>query len=181
MQALAGSTWGADRDLLTTLYKTYIRSKLTYGVAAVASTSNTYMNTLERIQNTAIRIIIGARKTSPITAIQVEADLPPLRMYCQELSCRHYFKTASQKEENPIAKKILNDPEIENKVWTKMFKKPLVKRATEIIGWWRIPQTVEMKVTALPEIPPWDTTKLKIETELIEKTNKDQPTEQAKP
>ena len=68
MRALAGSTWGADRDLLTTLYKTYIRSKLTYGVAAVASTSNTYMNTLERIQNTAIRIIIdnsGYLTTNP--------------------------------------------------------------------------------------------------------------------
>ena len=102
MRAIAGSSWGADRELLLSIYKTFIRSKLTYGIAAVSSASNTYMNTIERIQNAALRISLGARKTSPVMSMQVEADLPPLKIYCQELCCRQYFKIKSQDDNHPI-------------------------------------------------------------------------------
>ena len=153
MRAIAGASWGADRVLLLNLYKSFIRSKITYGIAAVTSASNTYMVMLERIQNAALRITLEARKTSPVIAMQVEADLPPLKIYCQEICCRQYCKLKSQNDNHPIAKKIHNDPDVENKVWTKITKKTLSKRAEEIMNWWRIPTNIEMKIEAIPESP----------------------------
>ena len=74
------------------------------------------MALLDRIQNAALRITLGARKTSPVIAMQVEADLPPLKIYCQEICCRQYYKLKLQNDNHPIAKIIFSDPEVENKV-----------------------------------------------------------------
>ena len=91
-RALTGTSWGADRNLIITMYNAYIRSKITYGIIAVASASNTNLKILERIQNMALRIAIGARRTSPIAALEAEAGILPIRDHLKEISSRYYYK-----------------------------------------------------------------------------------------
>ena len=90
MRAISGTSWGANRELLISFYQSYIRSKLTYGAAATSSACQTRKNTLEKIQNAALRVALGARKTSPIAALQSEANLPPLKDHLNTL-CMHYY------------------------------------------------------------------------------------------
>ena len=86
---------------------------------------------MERIQNAAIRLAIGARNTSPIVALQVNANLLPLIDYIQELCYRTYFRMSSQ--EHPILEEMVNDDAVADKVWTAVFKQPLVKRSSNIL------------------------------------------------
>ena len=76
LRALTGTSWGADRNMILNMYKAFIRSKISYGITAVASASNTRLKKFERIQSAALRIVLGARKTSPIDSLQVEAGIP---------------------------------------------------------------------------------------------------------
>ena len=130
MRALSGSSWGADRDLLINLYTTYIRPKILYGITAVASATKTGLDRLERLQNAAIRVAIGARSTSPIKALQVEANILPLKEYIKGISCKSYFRMDSHG--HPILLSFREDEDVEDKVWTKIFKTPFIKRFTKM-------------------------------------------------
>ena len=57
-----------------------------------AGGNTTALNSLEAIQNSFIRIAIGAMKTSPTSAIEVEANIPPLYIRRMELSLRYVIK-----------------------------------------------------------------------------------------
>ena len=173
LRAIAGSSWGASREILLRLYTQYIRSKLTYGISALSSASKTRMQSLERIQNAALRISLGARKTSPIKALQVEANIPPLIEYVKELSCRYYFRIKEQEDTHPMMHSLINDPKINNRIWTHgIFKKPLVKRAEEIFRWWALDATINIKSLKFFTQPPWNPSNLNLQTELIQPIQK---------
>ena len=145
MRSLAGSKWGAERELLLRLYTSYIRPKIMYGASAYASASPTRLEQLERIQNAALRIAIGARKTTPIAALQVEANIPPLKLYIKEASCRYYYKLQTL-EDHPTTKYITDDPHARNRVWTHgHFKKPFIKRAQDILHQWQLPPDIDVR------------------------------------
>ena len=99
---MAWQTWGAEKELLLRVYKVYIRSKLTYGITAVSSAAASRLEQLNKIQNAAIRVALGVKRTSPIPAIQVESNIPPLQNYIKEINCKYYYKISAQ-EDNQIA------------------------------------------------------------------------------
>ena len=171
MRALSGSTWGADRDLMLTLYTAYIRSKMMYGITAVASASATRLGKLETIQNAAIRLAIGARNTSPIEALQVEANLPPLMEHIQELCCNTYFRMSSQA--HPVLEDMSNDNAVADKVWTSVTKPPFVKRCKTILERWSIPEDTDVRQVVLPSLPPWEKSPIQLKPELSEYIQKD--------
>ncbi|XP_050706946.1 uncharacterized protein LOC126992319 [Eriocheir sinensis] len=78
MRALAGVKWGADRVTLLHFYRAYIRSKIDYGCEVYGSASPTLLLQLQVVQNTALRIALGAFRSSPTLALQAEAGIPSL-------------------------------------------------------------------------------------------------------
>ena len=156
----------------------YIRPKITFGIAAVASASATRLEQLERIQNAAIRLALGARNTSPIVALQVEANLPPLVDYIQELCSRAYFRMSSQ--EHPILEEMVNDDAVADKVWTAVFKQPFVKRSSNILQKWDIPSDSDVRQVPIPRLPPWEEPPLKLERDLSQSLHKDLSIEEIK-
>ena len=76
MKSLAGVKWGADKKTLLHFYCIYIRSRLDYGCEVYGAALTSQLNKLEIIQNTALRIALGAFKSSPVLALQ--AVFPPL-------------------------------------------------------------------------------------------------------
>ena len=178
MRALAGSTWEADRELMLNLYTAYIRPKLLYGISAVASASTTNLDRLERIQNAAIRLAIGARNTSPIAALQAETNLPPLSELIKETCCRTFFRMSSNN--HPLLEEMREDRSIEDKVWTSAFKKPFTKRCEEILESWTIPADTDVRQVLHPSSPPWETLPLKLSCNLNKPLSKDFCTEQTK-
>ena len=75
MRASSAKHWGGDRKTLLLIYKAYIRSKIYYGSVAYGSLSDTHISKLEVIRNTALRIITGALKSTPITALRSETSI----------------------------------------------------------------------------------------------------------
>ena len=181
LKALAGTTWGAERELLLKVYISYIRPKLTYGIAALASAAETNLKSLSRIQNAALRVALGARKTSPTVALHIEANIQPLDIFIKESCCKFYYKTKSQGDAFPLMQDMFQDRRVDNKLWTHgVFKKPFTKRAQETLRWWGLKEDEHILDQRIRVIPPWENLPLKIYTELLEPANKSDSKEKLK-
>ena len=178
LRALSGSTWGADKDLMLTLYTAYIRPKITYGISAVASASVSKLDKLETIQNAAIRLAIGARNTSPRAALQAEANLPPLLEHIQEICCNTYFRMSSQT--HPLLEELSNDTATRDKVWTSVTKPPFIKRCKTTLERWNIPEDTDVRQVLIPSLPPWEKTPIVLRPELSSNIEKGFSIEQIK-
>ena len=95
MKSLAGIKWGADRHTLLRFYCAYIRSCLNYGCEVYGVASPSLLHKLDVIQNTAMRITLGAFKSSPVTAFQAESSLSSLSHRHSTLLVCTYTKLAS--------------------------------------------------------------------------------------
>ena len=75
LRALNCSNWGSNRQLLKNFYLSFIRSKIAYGLEVYSSASKSLIQSLEIINNNAIRIITGLRRSTPITSILYESGI----------------------------------------------------------------------------------------------------------
>ena len=177
LKALTGTTWGADREYLLKIYTVYIRSKLTYGAPAITSAADTRIEKLNKVQNAALRVALGARRSSPIPALQIEANIPPLKIHLNQINSIYYLKSKAQGNSHPLIQEILQDASVENKNWTRVTKKPLVRRAKDTLGQWNIPEDIDIKDQRISRKPPWKKKHMKIYLDLQEPTKKSDPTE----
>ena len=91
-RCLTSSECGADRATLLRLYKAIVLPVIEYGVVMYAGGKEKILNSLETVQNSFLRVALGVMKTSPISAMQVEANVFPLYIRRKELSLRYYSK-----------------------------------------------------------------------------------------
>ena len=84
--------WGADRQTLLALYRSLIRSKLDYGSIVYGSARKSYRTTLDPVHNQALRICLGALKTSRTTSLYVEANEPSLELRRTKLALQYILK-----------------------------------------------------------------------------------------
>ena len=91
-RCLTSSECCADRTTLLRLYKALVLPVIEYGAAMYAGGRETALASLETVQNSFLRIALGVMKTSPISALQVEANIPPLSIRRKELTLRYYSK-----------------------------------------------------------------------------------------
>ncbi|XP_014291076.1 uncharacterized protein [Halyomorpha halys] len=75
MKRLTGTKWG----VLSTAYKSYVRPNLDYGAELLITSSKVASEKLDQVQNQALRIITGGVKSTPITAMELQAGLEPLQ------------------------------------------------------------------------------------------------------
>ena len=66
---MSGRKWGSPSPTLYTTYKTFIKTIITYCCSPLITGSHSAINKLEQAQNEALRLITGAVKTTPITAM----------------------------------------------------------------------------------------------------------------
>ena len=82
LKALTGTTYGQSKESITTLYKQYIRTLLTYASPAwssITSTSNT--RHLQTIQNAALRIATGCTQPTDIPHLHHETKVLTLHQH----------------------------------------------------------------------------------------------------
>ena len=70
MKKLAGTTWGANSQILKTVYTGSVRPIMEYGMSAWATAAKANTNKLDKVQNTGLCIITGAMKTTPISEVE---------------------------------------------------------------------------------------------------------------
>ena len=66
MRNLAGTTWGDNEQILKTVYEGSVRPVLEYSSTAWSTTEKTNQQSLYKIQNQALRIMVGAMKSHHI-------------------------------------------------------------------------------------------------------------------
>ena len=106
MKSLSSINYGACFKNLRLFYIAFIRSKLSYGSAVFAATAKTNMEKLSKIQNSCLRLMLGARRSSPILSMEVEANIPPLVMHFQHLVCREFLRVKYKSGE--VNRRLLN-------------------------------------------------------------------------
>jgi ribonuclease HI len=86
LKVVAHRDWGGDCNTLLKLYRCFVRSKLDYGSVVYGSARKSYTQMLDPIQNQALRLCLGAFRTSPVESLQIEANEPPLALRRKQLS-----------------------------------------------------------------------------------------------
>ena len=92
LKCVSRTSYGADRRTLMLFYRSLIRSKLDYGCFIYDSASTSAKRTLDTIHHTALRIVTGAFRTSPVMSILADADEPPLSIRRKMLGMRYACK-----------------------------------------------------------------------------------------
>ena len=80
LKRLAGTAWGSDKDTLRGLYLGYVRSALEYNSALLTTCARTNVESLDRVQNNALRLISGAMRSTPTAACEIHTNVEPLGM-----------------------------------------------------------------------------------------------------
>ena len=102
LRAVSGTSFGADKKTLRNLYVALILSKIEYGLQAYASASNTQIARLDAIQNAAMRIMTGAYKATSTKSLEVECNLPPIRLKCEEIALKYWARSSALRDKLPI-------------------------------------------------------------------------------
>ena len=92
LRVVAHAKWGSDETTLLHLYRSLIRSKLDYGTIIYGSPTKSYLRRLDPIQNQALRLCLGAFRTSPATSLHVEANEMPIELRRRRLASQYSIK-----------------------------------------------------------------------------------------
>ena len=78
MRKLAETSWGADSSILTKVYTATVRPTTEYASTTWGTAAKTNKSRLDKIQNMALRVILGAMKTTPVHDMKKTANVEPL-------------------------------------------------------------------------------------------------------
>ncbi|XP_048778819.2 uncharacterized protein LOC125682098 [Ostrea edulis] len=78
MRKLAGTNWGTNEKILKSVYQGNVRPHLEYGSTSWMTAAKTHLQTLDKVQNQALRIITGAMKSTPIHSMEEITNITPL-------------------------------------------------------------------------------------------------------
>ena len=94
LKALAGSTWGKDKEVLATTYSAIGKSVLNYCAPIWTPTlSDSSWADLQAAQNGALRVITGCTKMTDISHLHAETKSMPVREHSEMLSKQFLLKT----------------------------------------------------------------------------------------
>jgi len=86
---LANTERGLSFQAMRQLYIACITSVADYGVSVWWKNQQYLLDKFEKLQNSALRKILGAFKTSSVSAMQIEAGLPSTQVRFEKL-CKNY-------------------------------------------------------------------------------------------
>jgi len=78
LKFLSHPTKRCNRSTLLHLYISLIRSIIHYGAPVYSLTNQSFLTLLDSVQNTCLRLALGAFRSSPALSLCAEAGLPPL-------------------------------------------------------------------------------------------------------
>ena len=171
MKHLSNTKFGADRVTLLKLYTSLIRTKLQYGCEAYASASRTLMQSLQPVQNAAIRIATGAYKTSPVLSLHADSGIIPLQNSIENKIINYLLRLRSTKDSPVLAEIEVNNTDTYDQ--NERLARPFSVRAQDIINKYQLELRNVAEETILQK-PPW-TLNINICTQLFNIKKKENP------
>ncbi|KAL1448304.1 hypothetical protein WDU94_005687 [Cyamophila willieti] len=101
MKILSNRNWGLKRKTLLRLYQAYVLPILDYGSIVYGSANPSVLKRLNVIHHTALRLVSGAFRTSPIVSLLAECGQPPLQIRRNILTI-NYGCRAFSNPKNPM-------------------------------------------------------------------------------
>ena len=92
MRMTSGSSWGANKQMLLTMYRTLIRPLLVYGAIALDSTAAVPKDKMDVIQAKALSIACEAMSTTSIAALLIETNVKPQQLVRKQLEIKCALK-----------------------------------------------------------------------------------------
>ena len=84
------------------IFKVFIRSKIDYG-----STCKTLIKKLKVVQHNSLKIVVGALRSTPITALRCESMICSVQDRISENTIKYFFRAYFRKNDNSIKMRIL--------------------------------------------------------------------------
>ena len=153
LKVISSANWGASCKILRLFYMSYIRSKIDYGAILYCSAAMSNLKKLDNVQNACCRLVLGARKSSPVLSLQAEAHIPPLelrrgylaankliKLYCKPKGYANAKKFNLDKNSVPLALYPVNSFISRAKKWEQLLNLNLKRVPTE----------------TMIEVPPWN-------------------------
>ena len=104
LRCISASSWGPSKESLSLLYRSFLRSLLTYASPRwFPFLSATNFTKLERLHRAASRAITGCLSSSPIPLFLSEASLPPLRVTLTHFTVSSYEQVLRLPTSFPIS------------------------------------------------------------------------------
>ena len=80
LKCMSGKSWGNTREVQRNIYMQFVRAALEYASPSWNSwISASLLQSLQRVQNDALRAVVGAAATTPTDFLYLEADIEPLK------------------------------------------------------------------------------------------------------
>jgi len=92
MKRLVGAKWGSTQDTLKVYSNTYVKPIMKYGSEVIERSNKSNVKHLETAQNNALRIICGAVKITPATALQLYTENLPVSLEIQKQAAATFIK-----------------------------------------------------------------------------------------
>ena len=176
LKCLCSQSWGANRTCLLQFYKAFIRAKMDYGSQIYASAAKTRLKKLDTIQNTCLRIILGAMPSTRIEALQCEASILPLSLHREKLICHRYYQILYSPPKHPIVRDLLPQlAQLHDYLFSNIRPRPFLLRARSLLQWHSLPTSISHHLPFLSSIPPWDDNVIQSSTTLILPISKTTP------
>ena len=104
LRCISASSWGPSKESLSVLYKSFLRSLLTYASPGwFPFLSATNITKLQRLHQAASRAITDCLSSSPIPLLLTEASLPPLRVTLTHFTLFSYKRALRLPSSFPIS------------------------------------------------------------------------------
>ena len=100
MKCLSSTNWGASQKVLKMFYQAYVRGKMDYGSVLYDTAAQSHLKKLDVLQNKALRLISGGRRSSPITSLEATTSIPPLKLRRSFLCCKYFLKLLHRSQED---------------------------------------------------------------------------------
>ena len=95
LKALTATTFGQQKESILNLYKQFLRPVISYASMSWSpDLANTHVETLQKVQNSALRIATGCTKSTPIAHLHAEARVLPIRLHL-DMRGTQFFSAAT--------------------------------------------------------------------------------------
>ena len=153
LKSISSIKWGASTVILRNFYNAYIRAKIDYGAEVYGASSASRLKVLDSIQNSCLRLVLGARKTSPIYSVEVEAAVPSLEIHRNYLNLKLLIKLKSRPCNDGTAVKLNLDG---NSMEPNRFPfSSFCWRAVKSLNYLQI-ERVKRMPSDIFNLPPWE-------------------------
>ena len=154
LKSIAHKRWGADKRILLNFYKTYILGKLNYGAELYNAAAKTHKSKLETIQNSALRIITGGMRSTPVLALQSETQCLSLQSTRDISVLKKFYKIRSQPSYTLLKKNLNKTMKTIINTYCIPTKSPFYYNASLLCNLYGLSLNPHI-ITSIPPLPPW--------------------------